>query len=98
MTAKNGNKGASAQPATDLSAKALLPGLGAEPALPQPADASLSAAFRQALGGRPGEGHLPVPSLKTGQEIARRARADKPGAPQKATPGKVHIGPRSGHK
>lgn len=98
MTARNSNKGVPARPATDLSAKAQLPGIGPDAALPPLPDASLSAAFRQVLGGRPSEGHLPVPSLKTGQEIARQAKAGKPGAPMKGAPGKVHIGPRSGHK
>jgi len=96
------NKGVAARPEPDLSATAL-PGLGPDAAPPQPPDAGLSAAFRHALGGGHAEGHLPVPSLKTGQEIARRAKADKAfmhsaGAPQKASPRKTHIGPRSGHK
>jgi hypothetical protein len=68
---------------------------GAAPPLP---DAALSAAFRQALGARTGQPHLPGSSLKTGQEIAKLAKADKPAAPGKGAPRKAHIGPRSGHK
>ena len=89
------NKGPFARPASDLSAKSL-PGLAPDGA--QPPDASLSAAFRTALGGKLGEAHLPLPALKTGQEIARQAKAHKPGAPNKGAPRKAHIGPRSGHK
>ena len=91
------NRGPFARPAADLSAKGL-PGLGPDTALPQPPDASLSAAFRHALGGKPADGHLPGASLKRGQEIAKRAKADKPGASPKGSPRKAHIGPRSGHK
>ena len=91
------NKGVPARPGSGLSATTL-PGLGPDAALPQPADASLSAAFRHALGGGQAQAHLPLRSLKAGQEIAKRAKADKPGAPQKAAPRKAHIGPRSGHK
>lgn len=61
-------------------------------------DAGLSAAFRHALGTGTGQPHLPASSLKTGQEIARQARADRPAAPAKGSPRKAHIGPRSGHK
>ena len=89
------NKGLFARPASDLSARSL-PGIAPEGA-PSP-DASLSAAVKAALGGKSGEAHLPPPALKTGQEIARQARAQKPGAPQKGAPRKAHIGPRSGHK
>lgn len=62
------------------------------------ADAALSAAFRQALGGKAGEPHLPASPLKRGQEIARLAKTDNPGASLKGSPRKAHIGPRSGHK
>lgn len=63
-----------------------------------PADASLSAAFRHALGGSPLQGHLPDQPLKRGQEMAKLAKAGKPHAPGKGASRKPHIGPRSGHK
>lgn len=89
------NRGRFARPASEPAA-ARLPD-AAHQGAPAP-DASLSAAFRAALGGKPGEGHLPRPALKAGQEIARQAKAQKPGAPQKGAQGKTRIGPRSGHK
>lgn len=92
------NKGPFARPASDLSAKAQLPGLTGDAATPQAPDVGLSAAFRHVLGGKAGQPHLPGSSLKTGQEIAKRAKTEKPGAPSKAAPRKAHIGPRSGHK
>ena len=60
-------------------------------------DASLSAAFKQALGAKPAESHLPGQG-STSKDIARVAKADKPHAPLKGSRGKTHIGPRSGHK
>lgn len=80
----------------NLFARPILPDT-AQKGAPVP-DATLSAAFRAALGGKPGEGRLPPPALKAGQEIARQPRAPKPGAPQKGAQGKTRIGPRSGHK
>ncbi len=61
------------------------------------ADAGLSAALRQALGSGNGPAHLPERFLKTGQDIAKRAKAEKPSF-RAAAPRKGHIGPRSGHK
>lgn len=61
-------------------------------------DASLSAAFKQALGAKPGEAHLPGQASAASRDIARLAKAEKPHAPLKGLPGKTHIGPRSGHK
>lgn len=97
MPADIKNKGPLARPVADLSAKGL-PGLVRDAAQPQPADAALSAAFRHALGGKPGDAHLPGASLKRGQEIAKQAKIDRPGAPAKGAPRNAHIGPRSGHK
>lgn len=95
MTADIRKSGLPARPATDPST-ASLPGLASAP--PLPADAGLSAAFRQALGGRSGEAHIPDASAKRSKEIARQAKADRPGAPHKGSARKTHIGPRSGHK
>lgn len=65
---------------------------------PPATDKLLSAAFERALGGGPAGPHLAVSSRKTGQEIAQRARTEKPAPSMKGAPGKTHIGPRSGHK
>lgn len=65
---------------------------------PGAADTALSSAFRHVLGGAGAQGHPPSSPLKAGRELARRAKAEKPGAAQKGTPRKTHIGPRSGHK
>lgn len=97
MTADIRKSGLPARPVTDPST-ASLPGLASASVPPLPADAGLSAAFRQALGGRSGEAHIPDASSRTGREIARQAKADRPGAPHKGTARKTHIGPRSGHK
>lgn len=78
-----------------------LPGLSSAkdaPGIPSAApDAGLSAALRQALGSGGGPAHLPERFLKTGQDIAKRAKAEKPSF-RTAAPRKGHIGPRSGHK
>jgi hypothetical protein len=36
--------------------------------------------------------------MKPGQDVAKRAKADKPGTNTKTAPRKGHLGPRSGHK
>lgn len=61
-------------------------------------DVGLSAAFRQALGAKSGEAHLRSPNPSSLNVLARVAKADRPKAPLKGSPGKTHIGPRSGHK
>lgn len=85
MPANINNKGGFALPATDAAS-------------PLPPDATLSAAFRHALGGKHAENHLRDHPLKRGQEVAKLAKAGKPPAPGKGAPKKAHIGPRSGHK
>ena len=97
MPANIKNNGRFARPVADPSAKGL-PGLAPDAALPQPPDASLSAAFRHALGGKPAEDHLRGTPMKRGQEIAKLAKADRPGSLAKGAPRKTNIGPRSGHK
>jgi hypothetical protein len=63
------------------------------------ADAALSSAFRNALGSSGNAPHLPAPTLTPGQELSKRAKADKPAARFKGAPhSKANIGPRSGHK
>ena len=86
------NNGPFARPETSATS---LPAISGQPAAP---DTALSSAFRHVLGGTGAQGHLPTAPLKTGQEIARRAKAEKPGAAQTGAPRKTHIGPRSGHK
>ena len=86
-----------ARPQNELSVTALTfpqPN-SASPRLP---DDSLSAAFRHAVGGKPGDARLPIPSLESGQEVAKRAGTDKPGASYAGVSAKNRIGPRSGHK
>ena len=61
------------------------------------ADSGLSAALRNALGSAPDPSHRPGAGLTTGQDIARRARSEKP-SHRNATPPRGHFGPRSGHK
>ena len=70
---------------------------GGLPDLPAPADAGLSAAVRNALGSGREAAHLPARFVKTGNDIARRAKAEKPSV-RTGAPRKAHIGPRSGHK
>jgi hypothetical protein len=68
---------------------------GTDPSAP---DASLSAAFKRALGAKPEDSHLPGHASAKSNNIARMAKAEKPNAPLRGSPGKTHIGPRSGHK
>jgi hypothetical protein len=61
------------------------------------ADSALSAALRGALGSGHDAAHGPGRFVKTGQDIAKRAKAEKPSL-RNAVPHQGHIGPRSGHK
>jgi hypothetical protein len=96
MPAGTDKHGLDARP-TSISADVSLSGLtgGAGPSAP---DASLSAAFKRALGAKPGDSHLPGQASTKSSNIARMAKAAKANAPLKGSPGKTHIGPRSGHK
>jgi hypothetical protein len=62
------------------------------------ADTSLSPAFRNVLGSRGRDAHLPALALTTAHEIAKRAKTEKPSANPKGAPRSTHVGPRSGHK
>src|SRR5690606_18305466 len=62
------------------------------------ADTSLSAAFRHVLGQGPSESPFQNSGLKIGQEIAKRAKTERPGAHSSSAPRKNQVGPRSGHK
>ena len=63
-----------------------------------PADTSLSAAFRHVLGKKGAESPFASSGNTKGAEIAKRAKADRPGSSAKGSSHNARTGPRTGHK
>lgn len=94
MPSDKKNSGLPARPLSALDASLISKGASVS----FPADTSLSAAFRHVLGHAPSDSPLPGSVLKPGQDLARRAKNERPEGTAKTVARKNHIGPRSGHK